>query len=265
MIVDGKAIATVILESVQAEVDSSGHVYTMTAVTCAPNFETQNYLALKKRKAAAVGISLNVVELQKDVTTEEVIESVKAVAALSDGVVVQLPLPEHIDTEAVLQSVPLNKDPDGFSYGEKRDRLLPPVVGAIDEISKLHNVEWKNKRVVILGKGKLVGGPAARYARKQGARVRVYDDTNLDQSSLKTADIIVSGIGQPAFITASMLSQGVVMFDAGTSEDGGVLVGDAHADVAKVAALVTPVPGGIGPITIAYLLKNLVTLGSKSA
>jgi len=265
MIVDGKAIATVILESVQAEVDSSGHVYTMTAVTCAPNFETQNYLALKKRKAAAVGISLNVVELQKDVTTEEVIESVKAVAALSDGVVVQLPLPEHIDTEAVLQSVPLNKDPDGFSYWEKRDRLLPPVVGAIDEISKLHNVEWKNKRVVILGKGKLVGGPAARYARKQGARVRVYDDTNLDQSSLKTADIIVSGIGQPAFITASMLSQGVVMFDAGTSEDGGVLVGDAHADVAKVAALVTPVPGGIGPITIAYLLKNLVTLGSKSA
>jgi methylenetetrahydrofolate dehydrogenase (NADP+)/methenyltetrahydrofolate cyclohydrolase len=263
MIVDGKAIAAAILDSVQAEISSSGHLYTMTAVTCAPNFETQNYLAMKKRKAAAVGISLNVVELPTDATTEQTVECVTAVAAQSDGVVVQLPLPEHIDKDAVLQSVPVGKDPDGFSYGEKRDRLLPPVVGAIDAISNIHGIEWKNKRVVILGKGKLVGGPAARYARKQGARVRVYDETNLDPTSLKTADIIVSGIGQPAFLTAAMLTAGVVVFDAGTSEDGGVLVGDAHADVADVASLVTPVPGGIGPITIAYLFKNLTLLGKQ--
>jgi methylenetetrahydrofolate dehydrogenase (NADP+)/methenyltetrahydrofolate cyclohydrolase len=93
--------------------------------------------------------------------------------------------------------------------------------------------------------------------------VRVYDETNLDPTSLKTADIIVSGIGQPAFLTAAMLTAGVVVFDAGTSEDGGVLVGDAHADVADVASLVTPVPGGIGPITIAYLFKNLTLLGKQ--
>jgi methylenetetrahydrofolate dehydrogenase (NADP+)/methenyltetrahydrofolate cyclohydrolase len=263
MIVDGKAIAADILDSVKAEVDSSDQTFTMTAVTCAPNFETQKYLAMKKRRAAAVGISLNVVELPADATTEQAIECVLAVAAQSNGVVVQLPLPEHIDATAVLQAVPPSKDPDGFSYGEKRDRLLPPVVGAIDVISSVHGVEWKNKRVVILGKGKLVGQPAARYARKQGARVRVYDETNLDLSSLKTADIIVSGIGQPAFLIAAMLSKGVFVFDAGTSEDGGVLVGDAHADVAEVASLVTPVPGGIGPITIAYLLKNLVKLARQ--
>lgn len=253
------------LDSVKQEVDMSGQTYTFTAVTCEPNFETQNYLAMKKKRAAAVGIFLNVVELPTDATTKQVIECVETVAAQSDGVVVQLPLPIHIDTDAVLQAVPIDKDPDGFSYGEKRDRLLPPVVGAIDAISHTHNVEWKNKRVVILGKGRLVGSPAARYARKRGARVRVYDETNLDQSSLKTADIIVSGIGQPAFITAAMLSQGVVVFDAGTSEDGGVLVGDAHTDVAQVAALLTPVPGGIGPITIAYLLKNLVLLARQNA
>jgi len=263
MVVDGKAIAADILDSVKAEVDSSDQTFTMTAVTCAPNFETQKYLAMKKRRAAAVGISLNVVELPADATTEQVMECVLAVAAQSNGVVVQLPLPDHIDATAVLQAVPPSKDPDGFSYGEKRDRLLPPVVGAIDVISSVHGVEWKNKRVVILGKGKLVGQPAARYARKQGARVRVYDETNLDLSSLTTADIIVSGIGQPAFLTAAMLSKDVVVFDAGTSEDGGVLVGDAHADVAEVASLVTPVPGGIGPITIAYLLKNLVKLARQ--
>ena len=263
MIVDGKAIATDILDSVKAEVDSSDQTFTMTAVTCAPNFETQTYLEMKKRRAAAVGISLNVVELPAHSTTEQVIECVSKVADQSHGVVVQLPLPEQVNKDIVLAAVPAAKDPDGFSYGEKHDRMLPPVVGALDEISKVHEVEWKNKRVVILGKGRLVGGPAARYARKQGARVRVYDETNLDQSSLKTADIIVSGIGQPAFLTASMLSPGVVVFDAGTSEDGGVLMGDAHADVAGVASLVTPVPGGIGPITIAYLFKNLVKLARQ--
>jgi len=263
VLVDGKTIAAEIFTEVTAAVVSLGRPVIMTAVTCAPNFETKKYLEMKKRKATAVGISLNVVELPADATTEQAIECVKALAAESDGVVVQLPLPEHIDTKAVLKAVPVEKDPDVFSYGEKRDRILPPVVGAIDVISNTHAVEWKNKRVVILGKGKLVGAPAARYARKQGARVRVYDKTNLDQSSLKTADIIVSGIGQSAFLTAAMLTAGVVVFDAGTSEDGGVLVGDAHADVAGVASLITPVPGGIGPITIAYLFKNLTLLARQ--
>jgi len=263
MLVDGKAIAATILDTVKTDVEAVGRVVTMTAVTCAPNFETKKYLEMKKRRAGLIGISLSVVELPKDATTDQVIECVKAVAAQSDGVVVQLPLPAQIDKDAVLQAVPPAKDPDGFSYGEKRDRLLPPVVGAIDAISQVYDIGWKNKRVVILGKGRLVGGPAARYARKQGARVRVYDETNLDTSSLKTADIIVSGIGQPAFLTADMLSEGAVVFDAGTSEDGGILAGDAHPDVASVASLVTPVPGGIGPITIAYLFKNLVTLARQ--
>lgn len=263
MIVDGKALATTLLKSVQAEVDTAGQTFTMTAVTCAPNFETKKYLTMKKRQAAAVGVSLNVVELPHDATTEQTVACVEVVAAESDGVVVQLPLPDHIDKDAVLAAVPVEKDPDGFAYGEKRDRLLPPVVGAIDVISNAHAIEWKNKRVVILGTGRLVGTPAARYARKRGARVRIYDKSNLDMASLKTADIIVSGIGQPAFLTVDMLGHGVVVFDAGTSEDGGVLVGDAHADVATIASLVTPVPGGIGPITIAYLLKNLVTLARQ--
>jgi len=259
MIVDGKAIAAAILEEVKIETELMAGI-TMTAVTCAPNFETQKYLEMKKKRAAAVGIALNVVELPKSATTEQAIECILAVAEHSAGIVVQLPLPEHIDTAQVLQAVPAAKDPDVFCYGEKRDRLLPPVVGAIDEISLVHEVEWKNKRVVVLGKGTLVGVPAARYARKRGARVRVYEKGTLDITSLKTAEIIISGIGQPAFITSDMVTPGVIIFDAGTSEDGGVLVGDVDPAVSEVAALITPVPGGIGPITIAYLLRNLVTL-----
>lgn len=262
MIVDGKAIAAVMLEEIKEQVASLDGL-TMTAITCAPTFETKKYLEMKQRRAAAAGVILTVEELPADITTEQAIDRVVAIAAVCDGVVVQLPLPEQVDKDAVLKAVPIDKDPDVFAYGEKRDRVLPPVVGAIDEISKLHEVDWKNKRVVILGQGTLVGKPAARYARKRGARVRVYEEGTLDVSSLKTADIIVSGIGQPGFITADMVQEDVVVFDAGTSEDGGELKGDAHADVANKAALVTPVPGGIGPITIAYLLKNLVTLTKK--
>jgi len=259
MKVDGKQIAEDIFAQLKKALQSSPKL-ALAVVTCAPNFETQKYLAMKKHRAAAVGILLNVIELPADTTTGQVIECIEAVAKQSDGVVVQLPLPEDIDRDAVLKAVPVAKDPDGFSYGEKRDRLLPPVVGAIDEISRVHEVEWKNKRVVVLGQGKLVGIPAARYARKRGARVRVYEKDTLDISSLKTADIIISGIGQPKFIEPQMVSQGVTLFDAGTSEEGGELVGDMHPDTAAVTALYTPVPGWIGPLTITLLLRNLYDL-----
>ena len=264
MLIDGKAIAAEILDQVKTDVEALGRTVTMTAVTCAPNFETTKYLEMKKKRAAGVGVTLLIVELPAQTTTEEMVSLVYKHSQESDGVVVQLPLPEHIDKDEVLRAVPVDKDPDVFSYGEKRDRVLPPVVGAIDEISKLHEVEWKNKRVVVLGQGTLVGKPAARYARKHGARVRVYEEGTLDVTSLKTADIIISGIGQAHFIKPDMVQEGVVLFDAGTSEDGGVLVGDVHPDTEKVAQLLTPVPGGIGPITIAYLLKNVVMLARSS-
>jgi len=259
MLVDGKAIAATIEAEVSKQT-ARGNRVTMAAITCAPDFATQKYLEMKKKRAAAVGVSLNVVELPVEAVTDEVITCIKEVSKTCDGVVVQLPLPEQIDKEAVLKSVPTDKDPDGFSYGFNKKSVLPPVVGAIDEISKLHTVEWKNKRVVVLGQGTLVGKPAARYARSKGARVRVYEKGTLDQTSLKTADIIISGIGQARFIKPEMIQEGVVLFDAGTSEDGGELVGDIHTDVATLAQLLTPVPGGIGPITIAYLLKNVVEL-----
>ena len=262
MKVDGKALALEILEQLKIDVKSVPKL-TLAVITCTPNFETQKYLEMKKRRAAAVGISLNIIELSADSNTEQVVECVQAAAGQASGVVVQLPLPEHIDRDVVLQAIPPAKDPDGFSYGEKRDRMLPPVVGAIDEISQAHELEWKNKRVVILGQGRLVGIPAARYARKKGARVRVYEKDTLDVSSLKTADIIVSGIGQAKFIMPDMLTSGVVIFDAGTSEDGGELVGDMHPDVAAIASLYTPVPGGIGPLTIALLLRNLYQLNRQ--
>ncbi|MCA9359131.1 bifunctional 5,10-methylenetetrahydrofolate dehydrogenase/5,10-methenyltetrahydrofolate cyclohydrolase [Candidatus Kaiserbacteria bacterium] len=263
MMVDGKAIATKILTEISKEVGQLSRPPKLSAITCAPNFETQKYLQLKKAKAASVGIGLNVVELSQMATTAEVVASIKQVLKDSDGIVVQLPLPPQIDRDAVLRAVPVEKDPDGFLYGVTVNACLSPVVGAIDEISKFYNVDWAGKKVIVLGQGRLVGLPAAAYARSKSDMVQVFEIDTFDEKELKTADIIVSGIGRPHFITKKMVKPGVVIFDAGTSEDGGVLVGDVHTEVASVASLLTPVPGGIGPITIAYLLRNLLRLSSQ--
>lgn len=263
MLVDGKAIAANILQSIEKEISTLSISPKMTAITCAPNFETQKYLDMKKRKAASVGVALNVVELPANVSTEDVLFCIEKVAKESDGIVVQLPLPVHIDRECVLAAVPHDKDPDGFSYGKVADACLPPVAGAIDEISKIHKIDWRGKNVVVLGGGRLVGLPAAEYADQAGASVIVLTKENYDEAILMTADIVISGIGQPHFIKPEMVKEGVVLFDAGTSEDGGVLVGDVDPTVEKKAELITPVPGGIGPITIAYLLRNLVRLAHK--
>lgn len=264
MLVAGKAIAEDILNAVKSEVVKLERAPRLVAVTCAPNFETKKYLEMKKQKAASVGIALRIVELPANSSTEEVVSCVTEAAKDTDGVVVQLPLPAGVDREKVLASVPPDKDPDGFSYGKFDGSLFPPVVGAIDEISQRHGVVWKGKQVVILGDGRLVGGPAAVYARAQGADVTVLSKETYQAEKLISADIIISGIGQPHFIKPPMVKEHVIIFDAGTSEDGGVLAGDVDPSIQEKASLITPVPGGIGPITIAYLLRNLLRLIGSS-
>jgi methylenetetrahydrofolate dehydrogenase (NADP+)/methenyltetrahydrofolate cyclohydrolase len=260
MVIDGKAIAIDILESVATEVTKLSRAPRMDAVTCAPNFETKKYLQMKKQKATSVGIVLKVTELSVDSTTEDIIRCVKTIAKESDGIVIQLPLPNHIDREKVLAEIPVTKDPDGFYYGSSDLALMPPVVGAIDEISRREKIDWRGKQVVIMGMGRLVGIPATQYAKQAGAIVSVLTKDTYDENILSKADIVVSGIGQPHFIKPENIKEGVVIFDAGTSEEGGVLMGDVDPRVASKASLLTPVPGGIGPITIAYLLRNLVEL-----
>jgi methylenetetrahydrofolate dehydrogenase (NADP+)/methenyltetrahydrofolate cyclohydrolase len=264
MIVDGKKIAATILDEVASGVAILDIQPRLSAITCAPNFETQNYLEMKKRKAASVGIALHIMELPLDASTADVIAGVTEASLHSDGVVVQLPMPAQIDRDAVLVAVAPDKDPDGFQYGKAEHACLSPVVGAIDEISAIHSISWKGKKVIVLGNGRLVGEPAAHYARAQGADVEVITKETFYSAVLMQADIIISGIGQPRFITADMIKEGVVIFDAGTSEDGGVLVGDVSKAAAEKASLITPVPGGIGPVTIAILLRNLVGLARQS-
>lgn len=260
MVVDGKAIANTVYRAVAKRVAAMKKKPKMGIITCAPNFETQKYLELKKRKADEVGVGLVILELPENATTNDVITTVRRLVLEVDGVVVQLPLPNHIDREAVLDVIPADCDPDCFSK-KRHNNILPPVIGAIDEIAKLHSISFADKNVVILGHGRLVGEPAALYAKEKGAAVTVIaKESEHAHEHLKNADIIISGVGKPNLVTKEMVKDGVIVFDAGTSEDGGELRGDISVSVADKAALYTPVPGGIGPITIAVLLHNLVVL-----
>lgn len=266
MIVDGKKIASQILAEVKEKISKLPRAPRLTVFTCAPNFETQKFLALKQKRAAEVGIEVRLVELDPRSLTALVIQTIHETVPATDGIVVQLPFPPTIDITSVLASVPVSHDVDALTYNGADTTVLPPVVGAIDAIATHHQVVWTDAQVVVVGQGRLVGAPAALYATSKGAQVTVLEKDTADyEHAIQDADILILGAGVPGLVTKSMVKPGVIIFDAGTSEEGGMLVGDADTSVVDVASLVTPVPGGIGPITIAVLLRNLVTLVQNRA
>ncbi len=263
-IVDGKSLATAIADRVKAEIVSRSLQLKLSVIACDPNFETKKFLALKQNKAEGLGIKMDTIILPKETTTEEIITVIKNEAKTSNGIVVQLPLPDHIDVDRVLAAIPRELDIDVFGYSGEDTEVLPPVVGAIAEIADYYQLDWRGKQVVVFGAGRLVGLPASLFARAKGANVIVINEHSTDiETVVGQADIIILGAGKPNLLTPEMVKAGVVVFDAGASEDGGLLVGDASAEVANKAAIFTPVPGGIGPMTISILFCNLLKLSSR--
>lgn len=257
MIIDGKKIAESIYDDLRKRITLFSRAPRLTIITCSPRFETQKYLALKQKKATDVGIETRIIELTASHTTEDFLNEIENAVSESDGVIVQLPLPAHIDTDKLLMAIPSSHDIDGLN--QKTDTKLSPVVGAIREILTREEISVMDTQVTVIGSGRLVGLPASQWFMSEGAHVSVVTkDTNDIEYYTKNADIIVCGAGVPGLLTLDMVKEGVVILDAGTSEDGGVLKGDADPECATKAKIFTPVPGGIGPITIAVLLRNVV-------
>lgn len=260
MLVDGRAIATAILLETRS---SMPRVAIVRAITIAPNRATESYLKLKGARAQDAGMSLEVVELPETVTEEEVIAEILREGA--DAIIVQLPLPAHIDSVRVCNSIPAGKDADvlsvnGYAAFLSGEGVVPPVAAAMQEVFERHQVQVSGARAVVVGQGQLVGQPCAALLEKLGAEVSVITRNEGDLSLLKDAAIVVLGAGVPGLVRAEHLSPGVVIIDAGTSEHGGALVGDAHPDCAEVASVYTPVPGGVGPIAVACLFRNVLHL-----
>jgi len=221
---------------------------------------TRSYLNIKKRSAEAAGCDFEVREALP-------------LAFDTDAVIVQLPLPEGMNTKAILDSIPVEKDADVLSSAARAAfemkgfvnlSLLPPVVGAVKEILEFGRVEIKGKKAVVIGAGFLVGAPVAAWFKQQGAEVTHVSFRSGGFSALRDADIIVSGAGSPHFIKPGMLKEGAVLIDAGTSESGGALAGDADPSCAEICSIFTPVPGGVGPLAVACLFENAVTLAERN-
>jgi methylenetetrahydrofolate dehydrogenase (NADP+)/methenyltetrahydrofolate cyclohydrolase len=263
MTIDGNAIADDILREVAAGVQALGRAPVLAILTSEPNFETQRYLALKCRKAAACGVRTNVIELPPDASANDVRDSMRAAMDGADGIIVQLPFPPEVDIGPVLESIPPDVDVDALNPQTRT--VLSPVVGACEEILKRNAITVAGKHAAVIGYGRLVGAPVERWLRAAGAEVRVITKDAEDAGAIAAADIVVCGAGVPGMLKPEMVKEGVAVLDAGTSEEGGLLRGDADPLIADKAALFTPVPGGIGPVTVAMLLRNLLTLAKERA
>ncbi len=265
MIIDGRAISREILEAVRNELQENGDTaIVLRAIAVAPDAATQSYVRIKRKAAEAAGMALEVVELPETATADECVAAIEAPGA--DAVIVQLPLPPHVDEARVLAAIPPELDADALSPAARAQggsALVPPVAGAVEEILVRGGVEVPGARAVVIGKGKLVGAPVAERLTALGARVSSFDEHDFDPSVLADAQIIVSGAGVPGLIQPDMLRSGVALVDAGTSEQGGALAGDADPACAEVAGLYTPVPGGVGPVTVACLLRNVAELRKR--
>lgn len=263
MLIDGRGIAGGVYARLRERVSVLGFSPVLAIVTCSPNFETKKYLALKEKKAREVGIETRLIELPAESTTEDFIRAIEGAVAYSSGIIVQLPLPPGVDVDAVLRSIPPSHDVDGLN--PENQEVLSPVAGAIAEILSTHSIAPFEKHVTVIGNGRLVGFPAYRWFSERGSHLSVVTKDTADIAAYtKTADIIVCGAGVPNLLTPEMVREGVVILDAGTSEQGGELRGDADPRCAEKAGLFTPVPGGIGPLTIAILLENVVSCAEKN-
>lgn len=259
MIIDGWTIAEDILA--QAREQAGDAQLTMHAVCVAPNAATQAYMRIKEQAAAKANMGFVVSELQETASTEDVIAQIESVPA--DAVLVQLPLPKHIDEDRVREAIPQLEDADVLSsaayeafLAQEAGARVPPVAAALAEVLVRHNIQVSGMCATVVGDGRLVGRPCAALLRMLGAEVSVITLEQGSLDDLKEADIIVSGAGSPHLIGPEHIRRGAVLIDAGTSERGGKLAGDMHPDVAEIASLYTPVPGGMGPIAVACLMRN---------
>jgi methylenetetrahydrofolate dehydrogenase (NADP+)/methenyltetrahydrofolate cyclohydrolase len=224
------------------------------------------FIGVKMKAAEQLGLVADVVTSGTQTTSEALSVLQEVIEKKYDGIVVQLPLPAGIDSTVVINAIPMEMDMDVLSiaalaaFAHGTSNRMPPVAAAVDVILKLYKVSLADKKIVIRGKGKLVGEPVSMLFDRTQTPYDIIDiNTPLaeQQELLQQADIIVSGIGVPHSLTSDMIKEGVILIDAGTSEQNGKLAGDIDPTCASKASLYTPVPGGVGPITVACLFKNL--------
>ena len=271
-ILDGKAVSLKVKESVKVRADELkkfGIEPTLAVVLVGEDKASQTYVRAKEKACNEYGIKSVAHRLSENTTQNELLALIN-VLNLDDsihGILVQLPLPKHIDTNVVLAAIDPRKDVDGF-HAVNVGKLVSGLEGFVPctplgvmEILKEYGIEVAGLNAVVIGRSNIVGKPMANLLLNASATVTItHSKTKNLKEICKNADLIVAAIGKPFFLKADMVKDGAVVVDVGINRlDDGRLVGDVDFDeVAPKCSYITPVPGGVGPMTIAMLLNNTI-------
>jgi methylenetetrahydrofolate dehydrogenase (NADP+)/methenyltetrahydrofolate cyclohydrolase len=277
VIIDGRAVADVIEEEVRqrvaALVAAGARPPGLEVVLCGDDPASATYVAGKSRASARVGIRSVVHTPPASSSTEDLLALVEQLDAddAVDAILVQLPLPAHVDAARIIDAVATEKDVDGFHprnlglLAEGRPRITPPTPAGCMELLRRHDVPVRGARAVVVGRSVIVGRPLALLLLGADATVTVCHSRTRDLAAVcREADILVAAVGRPALIDASYVKPGACVIDVGTNRVDGRLVGDVdRASVEPVAGWLTPVPRGVGPMTVAMLMRNTVDLAES--
>lgn len=277
-ILDGKKIAAEVREEVKREVEelkARGITPGLAVILVGDDPASQVYVRNKHRACEEVGIYSEVHRLAASTTQEELLKLIDQLNHDSriHGILVQLPLPDHIDEKKVIDSIALDKDVDGFSPSNVGNLVIgdkcfyPCTPHGCMVLLDRAGIDPKGKKAVVVGRSNIVGKPMAMMLLARHATVTICHSRTADLAAeCRQADILVAAVGKPELITGDMVKEGAVVIDVGINRlPDGRLVGDVHFEsVSQKASWITPVPGGVGPMTIAMLLKNTVEAARRA-
>ncbi len=267
-IIDGRKIRAEILEHVAKDVAELPFVPIFCDILVGEDGASEQYVRMKAKTAESVGIKFHSANFPANISTLDLVKEIKKINKIPNmcGIIVQLPLPLEIDRRKVLDAIDSNLDVDclgamasGSFYNGENKVGFPTAIACIAMLDSL-NIDLASKKIVVLGQGELVGKPVAALLRFRGLMpYPVTRKTENKEQLIKEADVIISGIGHGKHITGDMVKEGVILIDAGTSESNNAIVGDVDQESVKEKAFaLSPVPGGVGPVTVAMLLKNVL-------
>jgi methylenetetrahydrofolate dehydrogenase (NADP+)/methenyltetrahydrofolate cyclohydrolase len=277
-LIDGKAVAATVRGEVAERTtrlhDETGIRAGLAVIIVGEDPASQVYVANKHRACEEAGMHSLQVELPAETTQAELEATIDEVAAdpAIHGMIVQMPLPDHLDTDAALNRIPFEKDADGLT-ADAMGRLMtlqpgprPCTPAGVMELLKAYDVETRGAHAVVVGRSEIVGKPQAHLLLKEDCTVTICHSRTRDLEGIcRQADILVAAVGRPRMLGAEHVRDGAVVIDVGINRLDDGLCGDVDFDaVQSTARLITPVPGGVGPMTIAMLLKNTVEAAERS-
>jgi methylenetetrahydrofolate dehydrogenase (NADP+)/methenyltetrahydrofolate cyclohydrolase len=272
-IIDGKTVAA---EHTRALLErTAGEPVGLGILVATDNPATAKYIAAKRRQAEEMGYSVTIHKLSADSSQADIIAACEALNADDsvDGYIVQLPLPDGVDVDAALAAVAPEKDADGLSPANLEKlyagdtAVIPATPKGILSLLEAYKIEVQGKTVTVVGQGRLTGGPLSKLLELRGANVIPCDKSTPDiPEKTRGADVVVVAAGSPGLITADMVKEGAAVIDVGITRIDGEIVGDVDYDaVSKKTSAITPVPGGVGPMTVVSLLENVADLAQSQA